>query len=366
MSKTTITSVSGRSKLAAGAGSDQYQAAAKLGVGAMDVLKQGKLTAHFRNSSIIPSAGNPRRRSLDAAGVTREVVAELSIKSGESFERWYERLEQYIEQLDESVKYVWVDLLELATSIYKQGILQPIILNSRNVIVAGERRWTASLLAGKQTSPVIVREFSETEEVVFRLLENLQRSDLTLSEVVEGLRGVLTLAFGECGPDNENITINEIINVTGAGRTTAAYYRAFCRLPEGDSILGAILDGKYTNIKLAYSDAAERVRLLQAGATEFEGNNEEDESADEKQEAVALKESPVKTPTARISVKIRPSVRKLIDVLAGIDGITAEAATQMKELSSEWVDADDSRRSEMLKQVLDMVLTDLEAGSEEN
>ena len=72
-------------------------------------------------------------------------------------------------------------LNELAASIKEHGVFQPIIVKKSikgYEIIAGERRFRASQLAGKETIPAIVREFSDTQMMEIALLENLQREDL--------------------------------------------------------------------------------------------------------------------------------------------------------------------------------------------
>ena len=72
-------------------------------------------------------------------------------------------------------------LMELADSIKQFGVLQPILVQKKKdyyEIIAGERRWRASKLAGLKEVPVIVKEFTEQEAVEISLIENIQREDL--------------------------------------------------------------------------------------------------------------------------------------------------------------------------------------------
>ena len=72
-------------------------------------------------------------------------------------------------------------LMELASSIQEHGVFQPIIVK-RSIkgyeIVAGERRAKASIIAGRETIPAIIRDFNDQEMMEIALLENLQREDL--------------------------------------------------------------------------------------------------------------------------------------------------------------------------------------------
>lgn len=87
-----------------------------------------------------------------------------------------------------------VRLRELADSIKENGVLQPIIVtkqDERYHIVAGERRWRASRLAGMKTVPAIVRELSERQVLQQALIENIQRQDLNALEEAEALERLL-------------------------------------------------------------------------------------------------------------------------------------------------------------------------------
>ena len=79
-------------------------------------------------------------------------------------------------------------LEELSSSIKKHGIMQPIIVKQagdRYMIVAGERRWRASRLAGLTVIPAIVRELSSKQVMEMALIENIQREDLNAIEEAE-------------------------------------------------------------------------------------------------------------------------------------------------------------------------------------
>lgn len=85
-------------------------------------------------------------------------------------------------------------LEELAASIREHGVVQPIVLRPRDgryEIVAGERRWRASRLAGLTRIPALVRDFSEAETMEIALIENLQREDLNPLEEAEAYATLL-------------------------------------------------------------------------------------------------------------------------------------------------------------------------------
>lgn len=86
-------------------------------------------------------------------------------------------------------------LAELADSISKHGLLQPILVRPLPTggyqIIAGERRWRASRMAGLTTVPVVIREMNDNEAMEAALIENLQREDLNPVEEALGYRALI-------------------------------------------------------------------------------------------------------------------------------------------------------------------------------
>lgn len=84
---------------------------------------------------------------------------------------------------------------ELASSIIEHGIIQPLVLrkidNERYEIVAGERRWRAARAAGLEKVPSIIRDFTDEENMVIAIIENMQREDLNSIEEAEGLKQMI-------------------------------------------------------------------------------------------------------------------------------------------------------------------------------
>lgn len=96
-------------------------------------------------------------------------------------------------------------IAQLAQSIRDQGVLQPLLVvdsgDGRFRIVAGERRWRASRVAGLTTVPCVVRELTPTQEMEIALIENLQREDLNPMEVAQGIK----LLMKQCGYTQEKV-----------------------------------------------------------------------------------------------------------------------------------------------------------------
>lgn len=86
-------------------------------------------------------------------------------------------------------------LSELSESIKIHGVLQPVLVTNqdgRYLLVAGERRWRASKLAGLKEIPAIIKELSEEEMSEIALIENLQRDDLNPIEEAQGIKNLMS------------------------------------------------------------------------------------------------------------------------------------------------------------------------------
>lgn len=105
-------------------------------------------------------------------------------------------------------------LEELAESIRKQGVIQPLLVREikrdRYEIVAGERRWRAAQLAKLDTVPVIIKEISDQNAMAVALIENIQREDLNAIEEAIGFQRLLK-EFG--------LTHQEVADAVGRSRT---------------------------------------------------------------------------------------------------------------------------------------------------
>ena len=118
-------------------------------------------------------------------------------------------------------------LRELSESIARNGVIQPIVVRSRNrdefEIIAGERRWRASKMAGLTKVPVVVRQLSDREVIELALVENIQRRDLNALEEAYGYRRLL----GEFG-----YTQDDLSRVVGKSRSHIANLLRLLSLPE--------------------------------------------------------------------------------------------------------------------------------------
>ncbi len=125
---------------------------------------------------------------------------------------------------------------ELSQSIKEHGVIQPIIVRKvgdKYEIVAGERRYRASLLAGKQTIPAIVKDIDDKETAKIALLENLQRKDLTPIEEARTYQTILKL---------DNLTQDELAISLGKSQSTIANKLRLLNL--ADEVQTALLNQK--------------------------------------------------------------------------------------------------------------------------
>lgn len=117
-------------------------------------------------------------------------------------------------------------LQELATSIREIGIIQPITLrqvaDNRFQIIAGERRWRASQIAGLKAIPAYIRTISDEGVMEMALVENIQREDLNAIEIALGYQHLL---------DNDGMTQERVSERVGKSRAAIANYLRLLRLP---------------------------------------------------------------------------------------------------------------------------------------
>src|SRR6202167_1729031 len=117
-------------------------------------------------------------------------------------------------------------LAELAASIVANGVVQPVLVRplpeGRFQLIAGERRWRASQLAGKATIPAILRQVSDEQAMEITIVENLQRADLNPMEQARAFER-LSREF--------HMTQEQMATRTGKDRATVANFLRLLRLP---------------------------------------------------------------------------------------------------------------------------------------
>ena len=161
-------------------------------------------------------------------------------------------------------------LTELAESIEKNGIMQPIVVRpvaqaGRFEIVAGERRWRAAKIAGLQNVPVIVRDITDKQALELALVENIQRQDLTVLEEANGYQRLieefdytqeeLAITVGKSRSHVTNLLRllalpEEVKDMLARGDITAGHARALLGSPDPLVLARAIVE-KGLNVRQA-------------------------------------------------------------------------------------------------------------------
>ncbi len=123
-------------------------------------------------------------------------------------------------------------LSELSESIKAQGVIQPILVRQveggKYEIVAGERRWRASRLAGLDEVPVVVRELEDRTVIAMALIENIQREDLNPLEEAEALQRLIS---------EFSLTHAEAAQAVGRSRASVSNLLRLIDLPIGVRVL---------------------------------------------------------------------------------------------------------------------------------
>jgi len=128
-------------------------------------------------------------------------------------------------------------LTELADSIRKVGVMQPIVVREKSPgayeIIAGERRWRAAQIAGLSSISVVIKQSSDLETLQMALIENIQREDISSLELAEAYRLYL---------DATAITQEDLAGRVGKSRVSVANALRLLKLP--DDVRAALRSGQ--------------------------------------------------------------------------------------------------------------------------
>jgi ParB family chromosome partitioning protein len=177
-----------------------------------------------------------------------------------------------IDQIDlnpNQPRQVMGDLSELMASIAEKGIIEPLVVRPRGdrfQIIAGERRYQASVQAGLRELPVVIRDVDDSEMLELALIENLQRKDLTPFEEAEALHGLAD----RCGYTHEDLARR-----LGKSRTAITESLALNAIPESVRDLCRLADisSKSLLLQVVRQNSPEKMTALiekianQGGAT---------------------------------------------------------------------------------------------------
>lgn len=166
-------------------------------------------------------------------------------------------------------RQVMGDLSDLIASITEKGIIEPLIVRQRGdrfQIIAGERRYQASVQAGLRELPAIIRDVDDSEVIELALIENLQRKDLTPFEEAEAMHGLAD----SCGYTHEDLARR-----LGKSRTSVTESLALNAMPDDVRNLCRLADisSKSLLLQVVRQETPEKMTALiekiasQGGAT---------------------------------------------------------------------------------------------------
>ena len=134
------------------------------------------------------------------------------------------------------IKFDEEEILELSDSIKEHGVIQPIVVRTigdKYEIIAGERRYKASVLAGKETVPVIIKNLNDKDSAEIALIENIQRKNLTPIEEALSYKKILDMGY----ITQENLAIK-------LGKSQSAVANKIRLLNLSDEVQEALLENK--------------------------------------------------------------------------------------------------------------------------
>jgi len=210
-------------------------------------------------------------------------------------------------------------LKELAASIKSQGVIQPILVrempNSSYEIIAGERRWRASQLAGLTQVPVLVRVVPDNAALAMALIENIQREDLNPLEEAVGIQRLI---------DEFQMTHQEAADAVGRSRSAASNLLRLLKLPV--EVQGMLMENKldmgHARALLSLEPAQQ---IMLANKVVLEGLSvREAEMLVQKQGAAAPKEGakpkPVNRDTERLQEELAEKIGARVEIKSGKKG----------------------------------------------
>ena len=178
-------------------------------------------------------------RGLDALFSESSILSEINEEHKKNDKIQYIKIIDIEPNVTQARKEFKNDALkDLAESIKNYGVIQPIIVENKGKyyqIIAGERRWRASKLAGLEEIPCIVRDEDEQRNKEISLIENIQRENLNPIEKAMGYKELI---------DNYNLTQQQLADKLGISRSYVANTLRILNLDE--RVLKLVKDGKLT------------------------------------------------------------------------------------------------------------------------
>lgn len=187
------------------------------------IVKESEPAAEKVQDTAAPEKSQPYMEEEDHVTIKSVVAREVKDKRVDEVE--LASIEPNPDQPRTNFKQEEIE--ELASSIEKDGLLQPILVrsmaNGKYQIIAGERRWQACRSLGLKTVPIRIKEADDDKALELALIENIQRSDLNPIEEAYGYRRLM---------ERQNMTQSEVAQAVSKGRSTIANSLRLLELPE--------------------------------------------------------------------------------------------------------------------------------------
>lgn len=224
-------------------------------------------------------------------------------------------------------------LADLSASIAQHGVLQPLLVrplpDGSYQLVAGERRWRASRMAGLTEVPVVVRDMNEQEAAELALIENLQREDLNPMEEALGYQTLM---------ETYGMTQEQAAQVVNKSRPAVANALRLLQLPQAVAELVAtgVLSAGHARTVLAFEDEDARVAAAEAAVAKGLSVRELERMAKAAKREPKAPKAPARHDSFydEVALALRESLGRQVKVAVGAKGGT---------LQIEFFDADDLR-----------------------
>ncbi len=221
-------------------------------------------------------------------------------------------------------------LKELSDSIKQHGVVQPIIVvkkGSRYQIVAGERRWRASMLAGLKEIPAIIRDYDERQVREISLIENIQRTDLNEIEKAKAMQMLM---------NEYSLTQNDLAERLGLSRPNVANTLRLLNMPEDiqDMVSENKISAGHARALAAAKDRASMLALAEEVIRKQLSVRQTEKLA-----SMAKKEEkPVKKVQSYEIKELEDKLRKLFKTKVAVDGTDEKGKIIISYYSREDID----------------------------
>lgn len=193
-----------------------------------------------RGLGALISASSNKKSNIDSIALSKATVVVENKKEEKDQENslWFVPISKIISNPEQPRRNFKIEPLnELADSIKKHGILQPLILTEKvdgnYEIIAGERRARAAKIAGLTTVPAIIKQYKKQEKLEIALIENIQRADLNPLEEAFAYERLIK---------EFDLTQEDVASRVGKSRSTVANTVRLLELPE--KVKEALIEGK--------------------------------------------------------------------------------------------------------------------------